>query len=146
MTEDVATADGSPIEVELKYRMTDIATGDRLIAADALAGFTAEGDARETITDDRYLDTIDRALTDAGYACRIRSSERGRLIALKGLRRLDDGGAIQRRVELEGPADPAVAPADWAASKARDMVVRIAGGEPLRELATRGRRRGALGR
>ena len=33
--------DAVPIEVELKFRMTDAATGERLIAGDELDGFTA---------------------------------------------------------------------------------------------------------
>ena len=36
-----------PMEVELKYRMTDVATGERLLAADDLAGFAADRPRRD---------------------------------------------------------------------------------------------------
>ncbi len=93
------------LEVELKYRMTDVATGERLLAADDLAGFAATGPAETVRHEDRYLDTDDGALEAAGYAGRLRSTGRGTIITLKGLERQDDGGATHRREELEGPAD-----------------------------------------
>ncbi len=125
-----------PIEIELKYRMTDVATGERLIAADDLAGFVALGPATTVHNEDRYLDTPDGALAAAGYAGRIRTGGAGTVITLKGLRREDDGGAVHRREELEGPADVATGAADWPASTARDAVIEIAGGASLIDLVT----------
>jgi CHAD domain-containing protein len=122
-----------PMEVELKYRMSGAAPGERLLASDELAGLHAHGPAVDVLQEDRYLDTIDAALARAGYAARLRSTDQGTIISLKGLRRQDDGGAIHRRAELEGPAD-AAPPVAWPASEARDMVVSIAGDRPLFEL------------
>jgi CHAD domain-containing protein len=131
-------ADEAPraIEVELKFRMTDAATGERLLALDDLAGLTAHGPAETVVQDDRYLDTHDGALTAAGYACRLRSSGGGTVITLKGLRRLDDGGAVHRRREIEGPADPTEPPSAWPASDAQTAILEIAGDQPLAELVT----------
>ncbi len=123
-----------PMEVELKYRMTDVATGERLLAADDLAGFLATGPAETVRHEDRYLDTDDGALVAAGYAGRLRSTGSGTILTLKGLERHDDGAALQRREELEGPADPAQPPASWPASEARDAVIEIAGERALHDL------------
>ncbi len=116
--------------------MTDAATGERLIAADDLAGFAALAPAETVHNVDRYLDTPDGDLAAAGYAGRLRTSETGTVITLKGLRRLDDGGATHRREELEGPADPATGASAWPASAAREAVLAIAGDTPLDDLVT----------
>jgi CHAD domain-containing protein len=123
-----------PVEVELKYRMSGAAAGERLLASDELAGLHAHGPAVDVLQEDRYLDTIDAALARAGYAARLRSTDQGTIISLKGLRRQDDGGATHRRAELEGPADVAAPPMAWPSSEARDTVVSIAGDRPLFEL------------
>jgi CHAD domain-containing protein len=135
MTDPAAGRDRG-IEVELKYRMTDTSTGERLIAADELAGFTALGPAVTVENLDRYLDTPGGALATAGYAGRLRTGRKGTVITLKGLRREDDGGAVHRREELEGPADAAAGAAAWPASAARDAVLAIAGETLLVELVT----------
>ena len=127
---------GRPIEVELKYRMSDASIGEGLVALDELAGLAALGPATVSPNEDRYLDTPDGALAAAGYAGRIRTGSKGTVITLKGLRREDDGGAVHRREELEGPADTASGAAAWPASGARDAVMRIAGDTPLEELVT----------
>ena len=124
-----------PMEVELKFRMTDAATGERLIAGDELGGFRALGPARTAEIEDRYVDTADGALAQAGYAGRLRSGDGGTVITLKGLRRVDDGGVVHRREELEGPAVEGQPAASWPASDARDAVVRLAGDEALGETA-----------
>ena len=123
-----------PLEVELKYRMRGVGAGERLLAADELAGLWAIGPATDVLQEDRYLDTPDAALAAAGYAGRLRSSDGGTIISLKGLKRQDDGGATHRRDELEGPADPSAPPAAWPESAARDVVVEVAGDQALEEL------------
>lgn len=130
------TADASaPLEVELKFRMTDAATGERLIAGEELDGFRATGPVETSRIEDRYVDTAGGALTAAGYAGRLRTGEAGTVITLKGLRRLDDGGAVHRREELEGPAVEGAPAASWPGSEARDTVVRLAGDHPMTEIA-----------
>ena len=127
-------AGAGPLEIELKYRMTDAATGDRLLAADDLAGLTAAAPVETVVHEDRYVDTPDGALAAAGYAGRFRSSGEETIITLKGLRRQDDGGAAHRREELEGPADPETAAPAWPESAARDAVISIVGEATLGEL------------
>ncbi len=123
-----------PTEIELKYRMTDVATGERLLAADELAGFGAQGPTEIVHHEDRYLDTADGALEAAGYAGRLRSTGTGTIITLKGLVRQDNGGPTHKREEHEGPADPDLPPAAWPASAARDAVIGIVGDRPLEDL------------
>ncbi len=131
MTEVAGTG---PLEIELKYRMTDAATGDRLLAADDLAGLTAAAPVETVVHEDRYVDTPDGALAAAGYAGRFRSSGEETIITLKGLHRQDDGGAAHRREELEGPADLETAAPAWPESAARDAVISIVGEATLGEL------------
>lgn len=126
--------DSRPIEVELKFHMTDTSAGDRLLGADELAGLAATAPPEMILHEDRYVDTDGGALTAAGYAGRFRTSAGATLITLKGLRREDDGGVVHRREELEGPADPDAHAAAWPASAAREAVLNIAGDSPLREL------------
>ncbi len=123
-----------PLEIELKYRMTDAATGERLLGADDLAGLVAAAPVETVVHEDRYVDTPDGALAAAGYAGRFRSSGDATVITLKGLRRQDGGGAAHRREELEGPADLDVAATAWPESAARDAVISIVGETTLGEL------------
>ncbi len=125
----------SPVEVELKFRMSDAATGERLIAGEEIDGFSALGPAETVRIEDSYVDTADGSLLAAGYAGRLRTGDGGTVITLKGLRRTDDGGALHRREELEGPALADRPPSAWPESAARDAVVGIAGDRPLAETA-----------
>jgi inorganic triphosphatase YgiF len=107
-------------EVELKYRVNDPATGERLLAADELAGLQASaGRARAIQLEDRYVDTRDGALAQAGFAVRLRQQGADTIVTVKSLAATQhDSGAVGRE-ELEGPADRVAAAADWPASDAR---------------------------
>jgi CHAD domain-containing protein len=124
-------------EVELKYRVTDPATGERLLAADQLGGLQATGGrARATQLEDRYVDTHDGALDKAGFAVRLRQSGDETIVTVKSLAATQgDGGSVERE-ELEGPADRVAPPADWPASDARALVLEHAGDAPLVERVT----------
>ena len=127
-----------PLEVELKYRMSDDrGPGERLLAADELAGLSALGPPTDVLVEDRYVDTPDAALAEAGYAGRLRSSEAG-----------DDHHAQGPRV-ARTTAAPSTAGRSWRArgpvaaagrvagvSAARDGVVEIVGERPLEDLVT----------
>jgi CHAD domain-containing protein len=129
------TTDGAPpLEIELKYRMTGTSAGERLISSDELAGFTALGPAVSVTHEDRYVDTPDGALAAAGYAGRFRTKGDTTVITLKGLTRLDAGGATHRREELEAPADPGAPASAWPESAARDAVLAIVGEAALGDL------------
>jgi CHAD domain-containing protein len=125
-----------PVEVELKFRMSGTGAGERLIAADDLAGFTPLAAATTVVVEDRYLDTPDGHLEAAGYAARLRTGRDGTVITLKGLRSMGPGGALHRREELEGPAAEATPPDAWPDSPARELVLGLAGDAPLRDLVT----------
>lgn len=86
---------------------------------------------------DTYIDTSDGALARGGYGARLRRRGREVILTLKSEGSADanvDGarhGALHRRTELEGPADANLAPETWPQSQARDVLVRLAAGEPL---------------
>jgi CHAD domain-containing protein len=124
-------------EVELKYRVTDPATGERLLAADELAGLQATGGrARAIQLEDRYVDTHDGALSRAGFAVRLRQSGAETVVTVKSLAATTGNGGAVERDELEGPADRVAAAADWPASDARALVLEHAGDAPLVERVT----------
>ena len=119
-----------PIEIELKYDVTDRALLDPLLEAAAPAGF-AGGEWHEALVDDRYVDTPGRAVEHAGYAARIRERGDRRILGLKSL--TPAVGAVHRREELEGPAGEGLDPRAWPASDARDLLLQTIGEEPLQE-------------
>jgi CHAD domain-containing protein len=125
------------MEVELKYRVTDPATGERLLLADQLGGLQATGGpARATQLEDRYVDTSDGAMAKAGFAVRLRQSGADTIVTVKSLVATNgDGGSVERE-ELEGPADRVAPAADWPASDARALVLEHAGDAPLVERVT----------
>ncbi len=126
-----------PVEIELKYRVLDGGTSDRLIEAERLGAFAATGRAtRTTQIEDRYVDTIDGALANAGFAVRLRQSGAGTIVSVKSLARTNGPGGSVRRDELEGPADRVAPAGDWPASDARALVLEHAGDAPLVELVT----------
>lgn len=124
-----------PVEVELKYRLRDIAAGERLLAAERLGPFGPVGPPRTSQLEDRYLDTADGAFARAGFATRLRISGGATLVTVKSLARGDASG-LHRREELEGPADQTAGPSDWPASAARSLVMELCGDAPLVETVT----------
>jgi CHAD domain-containing protein len=124
-------------EIELKYRVTDPATGERLLAADELGGLQATGGrARAIQLEDRYVDTRDGALSRAGFAVRLRQSGADTVVTVKSLAATEGNGGAVEREELEGPADRVAAATDWPASDARALVLEHAGDAPLVERVT----------
>jgi CHAD domain-containing protein len=133
-------ADGSPArtrEVELKYRVSDTSTGERLLSADRIGRLVpTSGRVRSTQLEDRYVDTRDGALAQAGFAVRLRQSGADTIVSVKSLARIDGAGGSISREELEGPADRAAPVAEWPASDARSLVLEHAGDAPLVEGVT----------
>ena len=125
-----------PIEVELKYRVVDLAAAERYLAAEEIGAFTGTAAPRSTQLEDRYVDTADGALDRAGFAVRLRQSGRGTVVSVKSTSRTEGAGGSMRREELEGPADRTAGPLDWPASDARSLVLELAGDAPLLELVT----------
>ncbi|HET7168923.1 MAG TPA: CHAD domain-containing protein [Candidatus Limnocylindrales bacterium] len=124
-------------EVELKYRVGDLAAAERLLGAERIGPFTATASgARSTQLEDRYVDTADGALTRAGFAVRLRQSGGETIVSVKSLAHGDGPGGAMRREELEGPADRVAPAADWPASDARALVLEHGGDAPLVERVT----------
>src|SRR4029079_3627789 len=94
------------------------------------------GTASQPLFEDRYVDTADGAIAQAGYAVRIRRTARGTVVSVKSLGKTEGAGGALRREELEGVADAAQGPADWPESDARSLVLEMAGDAPLVELVT----------
>jgi CHAD domain-containing protein/adenylate cyclase class IV len=124
-------------EVELKYRVTDMAAAERLLAADQLGPFSggARG-ARAKQLEDRYVDTADGAMARAGFAVRLRQAGGETLVTVKSRSHTDGPSGAIHRDELEGPADRVSPPVDWPASDARALVLEHAGDAPLVEQVT----------
>ena len=120
-----------PIEVELKFRVTDGPALERLLDADWV-GDHAAGAWRTFELEDRYLDTSDGALARGGYGARLRRQDGAITLTLKSLGRGEGpGGALFRRVELEGPATADLHPESWPDSEARRRLMALAGDAPL---------------
>jgi CHAD domain-containing protein len=132
----MSPATGRPVEVELKFRVVDLAAAERYLVADSIGPFTAGAAARATQLEDRYVDTAAGALTRAGFAVRLRQSGRDTVVSVKSLARTNGAGGSVRREELEGPADRTAGPLEWPASDARSLVLELAGDAPLVELVT----------
>src|SRR5262245_64968897 len=83
---------------------------------------------------DHYLDTAERDLLKAGYACRLRESEADRQwrLTVKGLGKAE--GARHEREEFECDVPPHSTPSDWPKCPAREIVLRASEGRPLAEL------------
>ena len=67
-----------PIEIELKYRLPDLARGERLLAADMIGPFRGTLASPSLQFDDQYVDTRDGALARAGFAGRVRGASEPR--------------------------------------------------------------------
>ncbi len=121
-----------PVEVELKYLASGPAVLERLATAPHL-GPAALGPPRTVAETDSYLDTPDRRLSTARWACRLRAREGTVRISLKGPPEPGGGGALHRRPELEAPAGAGRDPTAWPRSEARDLLDALRGGQPLVE-------------
>ena len=89
-----ATVASAPVEVELKYRVVDLAAAERYLAADEIGPFTRHGRPRSTQLEDRYVDTADGALARAGFAVRLRQTGRGTIVSVKSLARTRAPGGV----------------------------------------------------
>ncbi len=123
---------GPRIEAELKYRATDDRPLRRLEKLDRL-GPADLGPVSIALELDRYLDTVDRRLAAARWACRLRTRDGRTIVSLKGPAEHAAADPVHRRAELEGPAVATLDPVQWPASEARDLVLSLAAGAALEE-------------
>ena len=123
-----------PVEVELKYLVTDAATATWLLSAPSFGPFDAGPVVPAATLEDRYLDSADGALRRAGYAGRLRRTAAVTLVTLKSTATAT--GPLQRREELEAEASSSLDPRDWPTSTPRTVVLDECGGGALVELVT----------
>jgi len=127
---------GRPIEIELKYRVVDLASAERYLVAEKIGPFNAGTAAPAMQFEDRYLDTADGAMARAGFAVRLRQRGSQTLVSVKALRATEGAGGSIRREELEGPAGLTAKPLDWPESEARSLVLELGGDAALVEVVT----------
>ncbi|MBN1979874.1 MAG: CHAD domain-containing protein [Anaerolineae bacterium] len=112
------------MEIEAKFAVPDAKILRRLKTVKRLDDFTlAAGQTKQV--HDTYLDTDDRAILAAGYACRQRIQAEGILVTLKSLGGAE--GAVHRREELEILLPEAHPPAEWPESPARERLLQLVG-------------------
>ncbi len=119
-------------EVEARFRADDDGPLQSLATLPTL-GMAVLGPARTTLEVDRYLDTDDRDLAAARWACRLRSRDGVTRISLKGPPDGETAGWHHRRPEVEGPATELIDPKRWPASDALELLNRLRAGQPVHE-------------
>lgn len=130
------------MEIEAKFAVPDDSTFEKLLALESLGEYRiAPGSERRTT--DRYLDTPGRDLLQGGHALRRRADQAGGpdLVTVKGLGGVR--GAVHHRPEVEIVVPPDTPPENWPTSLPRDVVLKLAGDQPLVEFITLRQRRTA---
>lgn len=112
------------MEIEAKFSLPNIETFHRLREAEQLAGFALSA-GRVKQVHDTYLDTEERLIMAAGYACRRREQREGTLITLKQL--IKAKSAVHRREEMEILLPAYQPPEAWPPSPVRDQVLGLIG-------------------
>ena len=129
-------------EIEAKFIIPDRVSYERVRALERLGSYSLL-DARVQEVRDEYLDTPDRALLSAGYACRRRELAGVVIMTLKSV--LSPPGEVHRREELEvslpASASAHVPASVWPTSAARSKVQELAGARELQALFHLGQRR-----
>ena len=118
------------MEIEAKFVVPDGETFQRLQAVDDLTGFALSAGRVKQVRD-TYVDTVERTILAAGYACRQREQKQveGVLLTLKGLGGAE--GGVHRREELQVLLPTRAPPAEWPASPVRERVLQLIGESPL---------------
>jgi inorganic triphosphatase YgiF len=119
------------LEIEAKFRVTRRSTYDRIRALTRIGRYSLLEGRMEKVLD-VYMDTTERTLLSAGYACRCREREGALLITVKSV--VPPLNDVHRREELEVRIPLGAAPAAWPDSAAREKVLGLIGENPLQEL------------
>jgi CHAD domain-containing protein len=124
-------------EIEAKFALPNRDTFERLATAPTLGALTAGVADIHKITD-RYLDTKDRLILSAGYACRVRETGKMRMLALKSLGVTTE--TVKERKEYQVAVNPGPPVAHyqmtthWPAGSIRSLVEEAAGDKELATL------------
>ncbi len=119
------------IETEAKFVVPDASTFNTLKKINRLGHFELESIGIQTVAD-RYIDTADKRLYQAGFACRLRTIKEKLILTLKSLTPTESH--IHRRQEIEVEVETTDQPQAWAESDAKRLVMEIAGTAPLQTL------------
>jgi CHAD domain-containing protein len=121
------------VEIEAKYAISDPSVFDTLLELRSVGSYTLRPTGERQVVD-HYLDTEDRDLLKAGYACRLREGEADRpwRLTVKGLGKTE--GAMHERPEFECDVPPHSRPPEWPECPAREIVLTASAGRPLAEL------------
>jgi CHAD domain-containing protein len=121
------------MEIESKYSIPDMQTLQRLAALRELGAYRIVPRGAIDVVD-RYFDTRDHDLLHGGFACRRRRIGSGGevTVTVKGIGGVR--GTIHEREEHEVRVAGDLPPQDWPPGPARDLVLRLAHGEPLVEI------------
>jgi inorganic triphosphatase YgiF len=120
----------SKIETEAKFAIPETDTFTALQRITRLGDFELTPVGVKNVRD-RYLDTADRDLYRAGYACRIRTGNERQRLTLKTLTPATE--AIHRRHEIEADVETDQ-PQNWVKGEARALVLGIIGSASLETL------------
>lgn len=118
------------VETEAKFIVPDRQTFATLQEVSELGDFLLKPTGSQVVCD-RYLDTADRHLFKAGYACRIRNINSKQILTLKALSPPEANIHRRQEIETEIESDQPVA---WADGEAKRLVLAIAGTAPLKIL------------
>ena len=116
-------------ELELKYAVEDAAALETWL--DSEFPPVAGEPWRDQRVTDRYFDTADRALGQAGYGARLRRT--GEAVVLGVKTDIDTKDGVHHRLELEAPGVDRLEPARWPESEVRALIEQIVGDRPLVE-------------
>lgn len=129
--QSVGAVESIAMEIEAKFAITNATVTEQMKTVESIDAFQI-APGKTIRVHDTYLDTRDRRLLAAGYACRRRKQDNRLLITLKQIRSVE--GAIHAREELEIVLSQDVPPAEWSDSPARERVLSLIGDKPLRKL------------
>jgi inorganic triphosphatase YgiF len=118
-------------EIEAKFLVAGHGAAERIRALTHIGNYFLSHARTETVQD-MYLDTTERALLAAGFACRRREHEGLPLITIKSID--SPRGAVHRREELEVVVSGSSPPQAWPASAARAKVLGLIGEGRLEEM------------
>ena len=153
MSDEAFGTDGVPYEVELKYQVSDVEGVQAFLdgAWTTTLPDVVLSDASIRLVEDRYFDTGRGALRRHGFGARLRRRGATVTLTVKSLVADDESGgssdvpapgdALQRRIELEGPANARLDPDGWPSSPARELVDELRDGARLKSQFTIRQRR-----
>ena len=125
-------------EIELKFSFEDGEALREWLDRTFVVDDEGAGWQTHEITD-RYFDTADLALAEAGFGARLRTVGSDTTLTIKADIEVSEG--LHRRLELEAPATRALETQKWPDSEARSRLIDVVGGRRLIERFVVGQQR-----